>query len=166
MIKTDIFVLDPYNEKHIELCKQFEKENNLSCSISKYFEQIKKKYNKDEYNEILKKSNEKTTSLFITDGDKITDICIIKSENDRKTAYVTYPKLNKTRRKIIPVSISYLFNNLGIVEIFTSINKNDKILIRELESNQFESLGYDEDLIQFIKENDLEKNIEGSKTWK
>lgn len=166
MIKTDVFIADPYNENHIKLYKQFEKEKNLPNTASKYLEELSHKYTKEEYNNNLQKSNEIMTSLFVVKDNEISDFCLIKYEKDRKIANVTYPKLEKTKRKIVSASTEYIFNILSLEEMFVSVNNNDNSITTTLLENGFESLGNTNNMIQFIKEKPIESEIKRSRTWK
>lgn len=166
LLKTDVFIADPYNENHITLYKEFEQKNNLLNTTSKYLEDVKEKYTKKEYNNRLTTSNENTISLFLTKNNKISDFCLIKYEKDRKIANVTYPKIEKSKRKIIAASSVYIFNVLSLEEMFVSIDSSDDNLIANLIENGFEPLGKGTDTIEFIKEKPLENEIERTRKWK
>ena len=157
MSKVEFFIADPYNLKHIDLYKKFENDNNLLNNESSYLETIRNTYDKELYNKQIKKSNEIVILGFTTLENKIEDTCMIKIEKDRRIAYVTYSsQSNIKRRKIISLSISYIFNTLEIEEIFASAEKEDALLINELEKNSFESLGEFENNIKFVKEKSYE----------
>ena len=157
MSKVEFFIADPYNLKHIDLYKKFENDNNLLNNESSYLETIRNTYDKELYNKQIKKSNEIVILGFTILENKIEDTCMIKIEKDRRIAYVTYSsQSNIKRRKIISLSISYIFNTLEIEEIFASAEKEDALLINELEKNSFESLGEFENNIKFVKEKSYE----------
>jgi len=157
MLKPEFIIADPYNPNHIDLYKRFEQENNLPNNASSYLETTKNHYEQEIYKENIKNTNEISILGFLLSEEKIMDTCAIKIEKDRKIAHVTYSKQESKRRKIIPLSINYIFNVLEIEEVFVSVNKEDNILINDLEYNSFESLGIGIDNnLQFIKEKEYE----------
>lgn len=165
-MKIDIFAANPYNDEDINLIKNFEKKNNVQGRFSKELEAIKKIYTKEQYNNKIQKENNIFLCLFIKNKSEINDLCIIKGEKDRKIVYITYPELNNKKRKIISSSTNYVFNVLGIEEVFVSAPKKSS-LIKELEYNSFESLGILQDeTIEFVKEKQIDNENERFRQWK
>lgn len=166
MLKTNVYIADPYNDNHINLYSDFEKEANIENGVTPYLLNIKKTYQKKQFHELEKNSNENLVSLFITNSNKMSDYCVIKYEKDRKIASVTYPEINRPKRKIIKASEAYVFDVLSLEEMFVSVSINDKLLIKDLEESEFESLGVDNGSIKFIKEKNLDNEIERQGLWK
>ena len=166
MQKTEIFIADPYNKNHIELYKEFEKENGLDEYASNYLTDISSKYNENDFHRLFKNKNENKTFLFLVSNNKISDTCLINYEKDRKTSTITFPTLEKQYRKIVDVSVAYSFKVLKSEEILSTVNENDKAIQKSLHNNGFESLGKEKDNIVFVKEKPIIKETEGTKIWR
>ena len=157
-----LFLLDPYNDKHISMIKDFEQENDLSNKISENIGKIRSSISKENYEENKKKQNEISENLFLEKNMKISDCCYINGEKDIKTCRITfYPLKNKIlKRKLALYASNYALNSLGMEEVFLNIDPDDKSMINYLDSNGFENLGEENNKIIYLKEKDLEKEIQ------
>lgn len=156
-----LFIADPYNEEHIKMFSDFELTNSITTKTSTYLKSMKEKYTKDEYDEYLKESNIITQSLFLEDNSIIKDCCYINGEKDRKacTLYFSPLKEETKNRRLISIASDYVFNALGMEEVFINANTNDTNLVSNLKSKGFESLGEENGVITFLKEKEDEKEI-------
>ena len=155
-----LFLTDPYNKSHIEMIKEFEKNNDIDDNISEYLESISTTVSKEEYQEEKKDKNEITESLFIEKNNKITDYCNIQGERDIKRCRISiYPLKNKKiKRKLPLLATSYAIDLLGMEEVFISLEPDDSTTINYLESNGYENLGENAGKIVYLKERE-EKDI-------
>lgn len=153
------FIADPYNETHINLFDEFEKKNQITTKTSTYLNEIKTKYTKEEY-EIAKKSkNEIEQSLFLlenntTEEPNIIDSCHIMGEKDRKICYIYFAPLqnNYKSRRLVSLATDYIFNSLGMEEVFVSAQTEDKRLTTNLEQAGYSSLGEENNVCTYLKE--------------
>lgn len=161
MSTEKLFIADPYNEEHITMFSDFELRNSITTKTSSYLKSMKEKYTKEEYEEYIKENNIINQSLFLEDKSVITDCCYISGEKDRKacTLYFSLLKEEQKNRKLISIATDYVFNALGMEEVFIPSNINDSNLISNLENKGFESLGEENGVITFIKEKEEIKEI-------
>lgn len=154
-----LFLLDPYNDKHISMIKEFEKENDLSNDISKNLSKIRSSIPQNTYLEKKKNSNEISENLFMEKGLKITDCCYIQGEKDIKTCRINfYPIKSKIiKRKLALYASNYAINTLGMEEVFLNVEPKDKSMINYLESNGFENLGEENNKVLYLREKVEEK---------
>lgn len=154
-----LFLLDPYNDKHISMIKDFEKENNLSSKISENIGKIRSSISKETYLSNKKNNNEISENLFLEKGLKITDCCYIQGEKDIKTCRITfYPLKNKViKRKLAYYVANYALNSLGMEEVFLNVSSSDKTMINYLESLGYENLGEENNKIIYLKEKEEKK---------
>ena len=154
-----LFLLDPYNDKHINMIKEFEKENDLSSKISENIGQIRSSISKETYLTKKKETNEISENLFLEKGLKITDCCYIQGEKDIKTCRITfYPLKNKVlKRKLVTYVSNYALNTLGMEEVFLNISSSDKAMINYLDSLGYENLGEENNKIIYLTEREEKK---------
>ena len=157
-----LFLLDPYNEKHISMIKTFEKENDLSSKISENIGKIRSSISKENYLKNKKELNEISENIFLEKESKITDCCFIQGEKDIKTCKITfYPLKNKIiKRKLANYVSNYAINTLGMEEVFLNISANDKNMINYLESLGYENLGEENNKIIYLKEKEEKKEVQ------
>ena len=162
MSKESVFIVDPYNEKHIELFKNFELLHQENELISTKLENISDHLSKDEYIKKKKEENEINEVLFTLEKEKINDFCSINGVKDMKTCTLYFPKLEKKQRLMIKAATDYALNHLGLESVFITIDKNDKIMINNLEKLSFESLGEENGVVTYMTEK--EKILEKGRT--
>ena len=154
-----LFLLDPYNDKHTSMIKEFEKENDLSSKISENIGKIRSSISKENYLTKKKESNEINENLFLEKGLKVTDCCYIQGEKDIKTCRITfYPLKNKVlKRKLVTYVANYALNTLGMEEVFLNISSSDKTMINYLDSLGYENLGEENNKIIYLTEREEKK---------
>lgn len=151
------FIADPYNEKHIQLFEQFENKHSISTTETSRLKEIASLYSKTEYQIITKESNNVEQILFLESNDSIVDTCHIQGEKDIKTCTLYFSPINNLARNrpLLTLSLDYVFNVLGMEEIFVATTTTDKNLRGNLESRGFENLGEDSGNIIFLKEKEI-----------
>ena len=149
-----LFLIDPYNEEHLRLIDEFEKENNTKTNIKEILLEDIKDKTKEEYEEYKKENNEISLSLFIEESSKIKDICYLHGVKDRKSCTITFPPINaKFKRRLIYISTDFALNSIGMEDAFVSLpNKLN------LESLGYESLGLEQGKYIYLKEKSEEKD--------
>ena len=84
---------------------------------------------------------------------RIIDFENINNEKDLKTAKISLAKLkNRTRKRIIKLSINYTFNILGMEETFLVVSPQDKKILLYLEEHGFEYLGEENGSVIYLVE--------------
>ena len=154
-----LFLLDPYNDKHLSMIRNFEKENDLSSRISEDIGKIRSSISKDNYIKEKINSNEINENIFLEKESKITDCCFIQGEKDIKTCRISfYPLKNKIiKRKLISYVSNYAMNTLGMEEVFINAAKTDKSMINYLNSLGYENLGEENNKIIYLTEKEEKK---------
>lgn len=163
MLNTErLYIADPFNDEHIRLFIEFEKEHELSSSASKYLENTKNEKEEKEYYRQNKSSNEIEQSLFTQEKEKIKDFCHIHGEKDIKSCNIAFaPIKTKLRnRRLITLATEYALNVLGMQEVFVLATDSDKVLVANLEAKGFESLGSESGITTFLKEKEELKELE------
>ena len=159
MNKGSIFVADPYNEKHIQLIKDFEDINKISKRISNKLEDISNNFSKIDYIKDKKNSNNVEEVLFEFNGNNINDYCYIVGKKDLKNSTLYFPQIKdkKPSEKLILESINYTLNILNMETIFIMVKSDNKQLISTLEKLSFENLGEDNKYITYMIEKTYQK---------
>ena len=154
-----LFLLDPYNDKHISMIKDFEKENDLSSKISENIGKIRSSISKENYLNKKKESNEISENLFLEKNLKIIDCCLIQVEKDIKTCRISFYSLKNRiiKRKLVNYVANYALNTLGMEEVFINVSSSDKSMINYLNSLGYENLGEDNNKIIYLKEKEEKK---------
>lgn len=156
-----MYLVDPFNEKHLEMIKCFEEEHEKVGVISTKLGDLCTTHTKTTYLEEKKEKNEIEEYLFIEQNTKVIDICHVQGEKDIKTGKITTPIfLPKQRRKIILFATDYLLQTLGLEEVFIEVNPNDKKIIDFLSKEGYENLGEEQRKIIFLKEKVEEKEYQ------
>ena len=143
----NLFVADPYNDNHIRLFREFEESNNIQKSFTSYLEEIKifnqKRgiQSKEVYNMLQSSENEINYVVFTMANGIINDSCFIRGERDRKICELYFAPLNKKSRPLLKELCNYVFNRLGMEQIYVSVNSYDKSLKSNLELRGFENIG-------------------------
>jgi len=149
------FLLDPYNEKQIDMLLSFEKDNSLDIVNS-----INKFTSKEEYLNNKKESNEIEEILFTEKEGKITDCCFIQGEKDRKICkIIPYEIMNKSKKRKLPLLASeYLLNTLDMEEVFIDVLPEDIGMQNYLLEKGFLSLGDNNGKLIYLKDREEKEN--------
>lgn len=157
MLNNNFYQINPFNQKHIKLLEEFEKENEIKTKINDSLKKITISMTEKEYNNSKIISNEIEENLFIKENNKMKDTCHIIGEKDIKTCNITFAQV-KTKfhnRKLISLATDYAINILGMLEVFIHIKSDDKNMFSNLEDKGFENLGEENGEIIFLKEKEL-----------
>lgn len=141
MTSERLFLLDPYNDTHLEKITTFEEENNCLDKPSEYIEKIRKTISSDDYFDSNK--NEFEEIIFIEKASKMTDCCYIQGERDIKKCKVIPLNIKdkNRRRHLVELATNYALDTLGMEEVFVSATPNSNSMITYLELKGFENLG-------------------------
>jgi len=153
-----LFLLDPYNDKHLEKIISFENENNMEDKPSEYIKKVRENFSKEEFYDPNK--NEIEEIIFTEKMDKITDCCYIQGEKDTKKCKITPLNINnKNKRRHLPeLAATYSLDTLGMEEVFVNVEETDNNMITYLELKGFENLGEIEGNILLLKEKEEKEN--------
>ena len=150
-----LFLVDPYNEDHRRMIKEFENNNEIRPSILSL---LNTNLTKEEYELNKKESNEISIALFLEDSSQIKDICYIQGVKDMKACTITFSPIQRKykKRNLVPIATKFAFDTLNMQEVFISSSPNDIKLIDYLIFLGYENLGEDRGRILFLKERELE----------
>ena len=153
-----LFLLDPYNDKHLEKMIVFEQENNMTDKPSDYIKKLRETTSKQEFYSPDK--NEIEEIIFTEKNNKITDCCYIHGEKDTKKCKITPLDINnKNKRRHLPeLAATYSLDTLGMEEVFIKVNEDDNNMITYLELKGFENLGEESGSIILLKESEEKEN--------
>ncbi len=154
MSVSSLYIVNPYNDTHIQMLKEYEKRNEISTNLSEQLKQMVISVPEEEYIKTKRNRNEIEERLFLEKDSMMIDCCLIQGEKDMKTGRITLsPKKGNTkRRKIVSLAIDYALNSLNLEEVFIMIAPTDKETITYLEQNGYECLGEEQGNILFLKE--------------
>ena len=153
-----VLTIDPYNDEHLRMIFDYEKENNQSSKTLKYLEDIRNKYTKEEFFIQQKTSNSINENLVLIENNKIKDSCYLQGEKDIKLCTMFFSPTST--RSLINKATNYSLENLGMEEVFVQINESEKNLKNNLEKLGFENIGNENDKIIFLKEKEETKRSE------
>ena len=153
-----LYILDPFDDNHIRLLVNYEKENNVSTKSLEKLLKTREILTQEEYQELKKKNNDIEMSLFLEESGKIKDLCFVQGEKDRKICKLFFtPILPRTKtRKLLNLATDFALNTLGMESVFVLTDRADKSMHARLESIGYESLGLEENLVVYLKEQELE----------
>ena len=154
MSVSSLYVVNPYNDTHIQMLKEYEKTNEMSTNLSEQLKQMISSIPEEEYLKTKKNRNEIEERLFLEKDSTMIDSCLIQGEKDMKTGRISLsPKKGITkRRKIVSLAINYALNTLNLEEVFIMIDPTDKETITYLKQNGYECLGEEQGNILFLTE--------------
>lgn len=138
------FLLDPTNDKQLNMLSIFEKENNISGII-------------DNINEI----NPETDRIVFTEKDgKITDCCFIKLETDRRWSIITqYDIKNKSKKRKLPLlAAEYALSIPNIKDANIAVSPEDTTMQNYLTLKGLECLGEVNGKIMYLKDREEKEN--------
>lgn len=155
-MKKNVFIVNPYNDNHINKLIDFEKENSLEQSIVPDILNTREKIPEKDYERHLIEDNEFQQDICQISEDRIVDHCRLHFEKDRKCCYVMFSKIKKSHksRSIIEFAESCAFDMFGMEEMFITVPLTDSQLISELNYRGLENLGQEEDTVSFVAERD------------
>ena len=153
-----LFLLDPYNDAHLDKIIVFENENNITDKPSLYIKKIRESISKEDYYDPNK--NELEEIIFTEKNNKITDCCYIQGEKDIKQCKITPLNINDKNkiRHLVENATNYALDTLGMEEVFIKADYNDNSMINYLELKGFENLGEIEGSILLLKEKEEKEN--------
>lgn len=151
---SSLYVVNPYNDTHIQMLNEYEKRNEMSTNLSEQLKQMVFSIPEEEYLKNKKNRNEIEERLFLEKDSTMIDSCLIQGEKDMKTGRISLsPKKGITkRRKIVSLAINYALNTLNLEEVFIMIDPTDKETITYLKQNGYECLGEEQGNILFLTE--------------
>lgn len=154
MSVSSLYVVNPYNDTHIQMLNEYEKRNEMSTNLSEQLKQMVFSIPEEEYLKNKKNRNEIEERLFLEKDSTMIDSCLIQGEKDMKTGRISLsPKKGITkRRKIVSLAINYALNTLNLEEVFIMIDPTDKETITYLKQNGYECLGEEQGNILFLTE--------------
>ena len=157
MKKEELFQVNPFNNNHIKMIQDFERENEIKTRTTDFLNKLTKEMTKEEYEKNKLNSNEIEESLFIKEAKKIKDSCNIYGEKDIKSCNISFApiKTKLQNRRLLSLAVDYAMNILGMVDIFIKANFDDKNMIANLEARGFESLGEENGQLIYLKEKEL-----------
>lgn len=158
MSNERLFLLDPYNDSHLEKLIQFEVENKCLDKLSDYIKKIKDTVSQYDYYDTNK--NELEEVLFTEKSNKITDCCLIQGEKDIKKCKIIPLNISdkNKRRHLLDLAANYALDTLGMEEVFVNLGEDDNGMINYLELKGFENLGEVNGSILLLKEKDEKEN--------
>ncbi len=157
-MNKNYFVVNPYSNEDLAQIIDFEKHND-SVFISKAIEETKTKMSEEEYKNLKKTSNTITLDYCLREGKEVKDLCHIVGERDIKTATVFLAPIKGKRKKLIEQVTDYIFNVLGMEQLFVQIKPQDLNIIKTLEELNFISLGDENGNIIYLKDKEEEKEL-------
>ena len=162
MSHEKLIVVNPYNEEHLQLLRNFEYENNIKTELTKDCVRIKNMMTEEKYEESQKFLNEITSILMINQKQKIIDCYCIRAEKDIKTCHISCRPLDNFKHtKNITLVIDYAIEILGMEEVFIETEKNDNNMIGILEQEGLENLGEENGKVLYLKEKEEKELLQG-----
>ena len=99
---SSLYVVNPYNDTHIQMLKEYEKTNEMSTNLSEQLKQMVSSIPEEEYLKTKKNRNEIEERLFLEKDSTMIDSCLIQGEKDMKTGRISLsPKKGITKRRKI-----------------------------------------------------------------
>ena len=157
-----LFLLDPYNEEHMNMLKEFEERNGITIKMSEQLEKLRSSMPKETYLNEKKEKNEIEENLFLEKEEKIIDMCHLHVEKDIKLGRLNMApiKIKERTRKLIPYVNNYAFHTLKVAEVFVEVPSSDKALMSYLDSEDYENLGEQDGSIIYLKEREEMKDVQ------
>lgn len=155
-----LFLINPYNEQHVQMIEDFEKDNNIPTRLSEQLIQLTSTVSKKTYLTQLKEKNEIEENICLVKESKILDLCHLHVEKDIKLGRMNLAPIKEHSKKLIELVNDYAFNVLQVVDLFIEVDEKDKSLLSYLENHNYENLGGDNSKIVFLKEKEEEKSIQ------
>lgn len=154
-----LILADPYNENHVSAIENFERENNLTPTVSSSLTLLATSMSKDEYQNAKREANEIDEYLFLSEKGTIKACGKLHSYKDVKSSYISFVE-GKERARLIPLMTEYAFAALPAYEIYATSEITDKDLTKELLEYGYESLGFDNRKETFVKERQMVERLQ------
>ena len=159
------FLLDPYNDNHLNMLSSFEKNNNLKGivdSIKNIRSIPKEKYLDKRKTEIIKED-----IIFTEKEGKITDCCFVQIEEDRGWCNIfPYDITNKSKKRKLPLLASeYAFSNSKVEEVNITVLPEDINMQNNLIEKGFICLGDNNGRIMYLKDREEKENSQRMISW-
>ncbi len=157
-----VFLMNPYDDNHMKMLKEFEQKNNLGSKFREQLENIRLSVPQEEFISNNKNTNEIEDNLFIEKDSQIMDMCHLHIEKDIKIGHINLAPIQKKEnvKKMIALACEYAFDTCNIEELFIEVEKDDKALMNYLESHNYENLGEQQNHIIFLKDREEDKRIQ------
>lgn len=155
MNTKSLFIADPFNDEHIKLFEEFEKDNNYKKPVITYLTGIRKAYdNKESFKKIESINNELNIITFTMENNRMKDYCYIKGEKDRKVCELFFAHLNSNpnSRPIMNKVSDYVLNKMGMELLNVSLTADEGKLYSQLTNNGYEDIGEVNGKTTLIKE--------------
>lgn len=144
-----LITLDPYNSEHKSIVDKSSKKNNFKSFMS-----ISSVCRKEEYEQLKSKKNEIYECLLAVENEQIKNYCIFNGTKDNRLIQMGIEDLSDKR--FLEKSMNYAFQVLNAHTITIFSDKEDS----SLELMGFESLGQENGLTTYIKEQELNVELE------
>lgn len=153
-----LYILNPYDSNHINLLMDYERELKVSTKSLETILKVRETLTEEDYKQLKKTANEIEMSLFTEETGKIKDLCFIQGEKDIRTCKLFFsPTPEKVRtRKLLNLATDFALNTLGMESVFAITNSQDRTIHLNLENCGYESLGFENDKVIYLKERELE----------
>lgn len=154
MNTKNLFIADPFNDEHIQLFKEFEKDNDKK-PVTTYLTGIRKAYDsKEVFKKVENANNELNVIVFTMANNQMKDYCYIKGEKDRKVCELFFAQSNSNQssRPIMERVSNYVLDIMGMEQVYVSLTKDEKKLYSQLINHGYEDIGEVNGKITFIKE--------------
>ena len=142
-----IITLNPYNNEHKELIDKYSDKEKLNSFMTLKYK------TEEEYISSQAISNNIYSCILSVEKDEIKNYCIYSGVKD--TGLVQMKVKNLHQKRFLEESIKYGFNIIGAHTLTIFTEKENA----ELENNGFENLGSDNNIVTYIKEKEVEKEL-------
>lgn len=139
-----LVTLDPYNENHISIINNSSKKDNF-----KPFMNLSAVCSKEEYEKLKISKNEMLECLLKLEQDSIINYCIFTGTKDNRFVQISLE--NQLDKRFLEQSVNYAFQVLNAYTVTIFSDKESS----SLENLGFESLGEDNGIITYVKEQEL-----------
>lgn len=152
-----LYILNPYDSNQINLLMDYEREHKVSTKSLETILKVRETLTEEDYKQLKKTANEIEMSLFTEETGKIKDLCFIQGEKDIRTCKLFFsPTPEKVRtRKLLNLATDFALNTLGMESVFVITNSQDRTMHLNLENCGYESLGFENDKVIYLKEREL-----------
>lgn len=156
MSTKKVLLLNPYDSETIKEIALLGKAYNSDDSGVIDFINKARQLDPENYSDTKKNSNEIEEVMYLQEDNNIKDYCHIYGEKDRKIGTITFPITGLKRKSFLSMLINCT-QDLGLKSLFVKTTSEDKSLIKDLESLNFESLGEENGTVIYLQE-ELEKD--------
>lgn len=127
-----LLVINPYNDQHILLVKQFENKLNykLPCQVSDILLKIRKTKTQEEYQKIQQESTTFEENLYLVVDGQLVSSCFVEGNRQTKKAIFSYITLPEYRgygyaTKLLNLSFDYVTSFMGIDTVELDIDQKN-----------------------------------------